>query len=143
MTVRAKNLSGGGSAANLHLIARKMWRVFARVMGRTCDEKKSRRKQRKKSSNSVWKSFVLRIQTGERIRTLSSFRFFRFWLQKGEEEKSLKRFRAGCSNRFVKELPPLSKLYYNFQKKFAYNSDSLAQTSSVQDSSAAAYQPRE
>ena len=85
------------------MVARKMWRVFARVTGRRCDDKKSRRKQRKKGSNSVWKSFPLRILTGERIQALSSFRLFRFWLQKGEaEEKS--------SRRFVKELPPLSKL---------------------------------
>ena len=94
--------AGEGSVANLHLIVRTMWRVFARVTGRKRDEKNSRRKQRKKSVNSVWKSFLVRILTSARIRTLSSFRLFRFWLQKGEEEKSSKRFRAGCSYRFLK-----------------------------------------
>ena len=86
--------------------------IFARVTGCRCDEKNPREKSKKKSSNSVWKSFLLRILTGKCIRTLFGFHLFPFWFQKGKEEQSSKRFQAGRSNYFVKELPLV--ILYNY-----------------------------
>ena len=41
---------------------------------------------------------------------LSSFRFFRFRLHKGEEDETSKRFRAALSNFLLKKLPPVDLL---------------------------------